>query len=60
MKKTKVVTQIETSDFRQVKTVRTDEDANKLLAEGWTLMSSGVCHVDNAGYQAKIYYILAK
>ena len=56
----KIVTQIENSKVTEVKLVRTDEEANKLLASGWELLNAGVSHIDNTGYQAKAHYILAK
>ena len=56
----KIVTQVENSKVTEVKLVRTDEEANKLLSEGWELLNAGVSHIDNTGYQAKAHYILAK
>ena len=46
--------------FLEVKTVWSDEEANQLLKQGWVLMGNGIAHRDNAGYQAKPVYILAK
>ncbi len=59
MAKTKIT--IETDrNIKEIKTVWTDEEANELLQNGWMLMSSGVAHRDEAGYQAKPMFILAR
>ena len=58
--KTKITTQIENTDVKEVKLVRTDTEANELLSQGWQLMNAGVSHVDSTGYQAKAHYILAR
>jgi hypothetical protein len=59
MSKTKVT--IETDrNVEEVKIVWSDLEANELLKKGWMLMSSGVAHRDEAGYQAKPMFILAK
>lgn len=42
-----------------VKVVNTDNDANKLLEEGWVLLHAGVSHQDEMGYNAKPIFILA-
>ena len=60
MKETIITTQIENSDIGEVKLVRSTEEANELLADGWVLMNAGVSHTDSTGYQAKVHYILAK
>jgi len=57
---TKIVTQIINADVKEVKLVRTDTEANKLLSQGWQLMNAGVSHIDSTGYQAKPHYILAR
>lgn len=45
-------------DFREVRTVRTDEECNNLLSLGWVLLNAGVSHTDAGGYQAKCHFIL--
>ena len=57
---TRITTQIENTDIKEVKIVRTDTEANELLSQGWQLMNVGVSHIDLAGYQAKPHYILAR
>ena len=57
---TKITTQIENTDVKEVKLVRTDTEANELLSQGWHLMNTGVSHIDSGGYQAKPHYILAR
>ena len=57
---TKITTQIENTDIKEVKLVRTDLEANDLLSKGWHLMNTGVSHTDTTGYQAKVHYILAR
>ena len=52
--------QTENLNFKEVRLVRTDEEANLLLADGWVFMTAGACHIDNAGYVAKPYFILAR
>jgi hypothetical protein len=47
-------------DFSEIKTVRTDEEANKLLTSGWVLLNAGVSHTDTGGYQAKCHFILGR
>ena len=46
-------------DVKVVKAVNTDNDANKLLEEGWVLLHAGVFHRDEMGYNAKPIFILA-
>lgn len=57
-----IVTNIpfECNDINEVKIVRDEKEANKLLANGWILMNAGVSHTDSSGYQAKPHFILAK
>ena len=50
----------EERDIVEVKTVRTDREANNYLSHGWVLLSAGTSHTDVAGYQAKIHFILGK
>ncbi|KKM32242.1 hypothetical protein LCGC14_1565910 [marine sediment metagenome] len=57
---TVITTQTEVSDVREVRLVRTDDEANKLLDKGWELMNTGVSHIGATGYQAKPHYILAR
>lgn len=57
---TKITTQIENTDVKEVRLVRTDAEANELLSEGWQLLNAGVSHIDNTGFQAKVHYILAR
>ena len=59
-RKTKITTVIEKIDMGKVKVTRDVDEANKLLAEGWILMNAGTSHLDSAGYQAKVHFILAK
>jgi len=60
MKETTITTQIQNNDIGEVKIVRDETEANKLLADGWLLMNAGTSHTDNAGYQAKIHFVLAR
>ena len=60
MEKTIITTQIENVDVKEVRLVRSDKEANELLAKGWMLMNAGVSHIDATGYQAKAHYILAR
>ena len=57
---TVITTQIEKNSVKEVRLVRTDEEANALLVDGWELMNAGVSHIGNTGYQAKAHYILAR
>ena len=59
MKQERISTKKEV-DFKEVRTVRTDEEANKLLSSGWVLINAGVSHTDLGGYQAKCHFILGK
>lgn len=52
--------QIENVDIREVRLVRSDEEANYLLSNGWIFLNSGVSHTDSAGYQAKTHYMLGR
>lgn len=45
-------------NIEEVRTVDNQEEANELLVSGWLLLSSGTRHIDDAGYQAKVYFIL--
>ncbi len=56
----KITTQIENVDILEVRMVRTDEEANKLLSENWILLNAGVSHTDSAGFQAKGHYMLGR
>lgn len=47
-------------EVQEVKTVQTDDEANKLLKEGWFLLATGCRHLGQSGYQAKTYFTLAK
>lgn len=58
--KTVITTQIEQSDIGEVKIIRDENEANKLLSKGWLLMNAGVSHIGSTGYQAKPHFILAK
>jgi len=59
MNKTKVTIETDRS-LKEVKIVWSDEEANQLLTQGWLLMTSGIAHKDQAGYQAKPMFILAR
>jgi hypothetical protein len=59
MKEERVSTKKEL-DFSELKTVRTDKEANDLLKAGWILLNAGVSHTDAGGYQAKCHFILGK
>ncbi len=48
------------TEYKEVKTVRRDDEANKLLQSGWILLNAGVSHTDMGGYQAKCHFILGK
>jgi hypothetical protein len=50
--------QKEFSDISEVKTVFTQEECNKLLKDGWVLLSIGLSHVDGMGYNAKPTFIM--
>jgi hypothetical protein len=45
---------------KEIKTVWTDKEANKLLSDGWTLLHGGNAHIDNLGYNVKPCFILAR
>jgi len=47
-------------DIIEVRTVRTDTEANELLKQGWLLISSGARHEDSTGFQSKTYFTLAR
>lgn len=44
----------------QVHTTHDQEEANKLLANGWTLLHGGIGHVDNFGYNVKPMFVLGR
>ena len=60
MNKTIITTQIENVNINEVRIIRDEKEANKLLANGWLLMNAGVSHIDSTGYQAKPHFILAR
>lgn len=47
-------------DIVEVRTVRSDREANDHLSHGWILLSAGSSHIDSAGYQAKVHFILGR
>ena len=57
---TKINIPIEKQDIKEVRTVRSDDEANKLLAEGWVLLHSGASHIDGLGYNAKTHFIMGR
>ena len=59
MPKTKITIETE-RDIKEVKILWTEEEANELIRRGWLLMTSGIAHKDQAGYQAKPMFILAR
>lgn len=59
MSKTKITIETE-RNIKEVSIVWTEEEANQLLTEGWLLMTSGIAHKDQTGYQAKPMFILAR
>ncbi len=42
-------------EIKEVRTLHTDEEANKLLKEGWIYLNSGVVHHDQMGFNCKGY-----
>ena len=62
----RVVRKIETStvvqgiEIKEIRTVYTDEETNKLLKEGWIYLNSGVVHHDQMGFNAKGYVRLGR
>lgn len=46
--------------IREVRLVRTPEEANDLLSKGWDFVHAGAVHMDDMGYNAKPLFILAK
>jgi len=50
----------DTKNVTKVKTVQTDKEVNELLSRGWELLNSGARHVDDNGYNVKIFFIMAK
>lgn len=44
----------------EVKDVWSADEANRLIKEGWCVMSSGCAHRDAAGYQARPMWTVAK
>jgi hypothetical protein len=44
----------------EVRTVRTDEEANKLFSDGWILIHGGASHIDAHGYNAKVHFIMGR
>ena len=47
-------------DITEVNTVYSDNEANKLLSEGWTLIHAGIAHIDDLGYNAKTQFIMGR
>uniref|UniRef100_A0A6M3LM55 Uncharacterized protein n=1 Tax=viral metagenome TaxID=1070528 RepID=A0A6M3LM55_9ZZZZ len=45
--------------IKKVKSTWDEKEANELLTQGWILMSAGIAHKDDAGFQAKTIFILA-
>ena len=60
MKRIVTTCEIENSTIIEVRTVWTDEEANKLLSQGWVYLHGGIVHKDKLGYQAKNCYQLGK
>lgn len=58
--KIEVNTKESNEEVKEVKLVRTDDEANKLLNKGWVLLDVATSHIDNMGYNAKPHYILAR
>lgn len=54
------VNEQENKEVSQVKTVWSDEEANALFEQGWSLLHGGVAHKDNMGYRAKPFYVMGK
>lgn len=50
----------ETLDYKEIKTVYTDTEANALLKDGWKFVFTGVAHVDSNGFNAKPTFIMAR
>jgi hypothetical protein len=59
MAKTKITIETE-RPIKEVRIVWTENEANDLLEGGWMLMTSGIAHRDQTGYQAKPMFILAR
>jgi len=57
---TKVKIETENIEICEVKTVRSDEEANKLFTDGWILLHAGASHIDGMGYNAKTHFMMGK
>lgn len=58
--KIKPETKTDNKQIVEVKTVRTDEEANALFSAGWVLLHGGASHVDTMGYNAKPHFIMGR
>ena len=62
----RVIGKIETStviqgvEIKEIRTVYTDDEANKLLKEGWLYLNSGTVHRDQMGFNAKGFVRLGR
>ena len=50
----------ETRDIEEVRVVDDPDEVNQLLVSGWVLLSSGARHIDSAGFNAKVYFIVGR
>jgi len=44
--------------IEEIKTVHSDEEANRLLQKGWIYLWSGAVHIDTMGYNVKPIFTL--
>ena len=44
----------------EVKTIWVDDEASKMLSDGWELLHGGVAHRDEMGYQLKTCYVMGR
>lgn len=56
----KVSLSVPDEKIKEVKSTWDEKEANDLLKEGWILLTGGIAHKDQGGFQAKALFILAK